>query len=259
MSVYETLAAPFDAKETVLFDGIRHAAEICWFAFSRLDATLGWLVDTSTDDPLRSQMTTAAYMDAWSLVDAIDRFRSLWAIVPRDQPTKTPDIISFEELSAPVRRLRNVTDHLAQRIDYVAAHGNPVMGLLTWIALVPGSDDKVLSCMLAAGTMKKARWKFIHPFRRDNLIAPSGRIFDIHLAAGEHSASLSQLIPEMQIRIRQLESSLDAFVRDRGLQNQEAGADAFVVMEATLRTEPPTARSQTSDPQKKSDVPESPA
>lgn len=237
-SILRRLPPRLEAKQVVLFDGIRHAAEISWLAFTRLDAALTWLVDTGPDDPRRSEVTIAAYMDAWSLVDAIDRFRALWAIIPRqeaDQPTAGP---SFMELSQPVRNIRNVSDHLAQRIDYVAAKGSPVMGLLTWITFPQNTDKECYSCALAAGTTKKINWQLINPAGLTIQRGPSQRTGEIHLAAGEHRASLSNLLPEMQLRIQQLEEALELTVHQHGLTGQQAGGDYFVAMKGVFGEAP---------------------
>lgn len=237
-SILKRLPPGFEARQVVLLDGIRHAAEISWLAFTRLDAALTWLVDAAADDSYRSEVTIAAYMDAWSLVDAIDRFRALWAIVPREEAEKQNASPSFAELSQPVRNIRNVSDHLAQRIDYVAAKGSPVMGLLTWITFPQNTNAECYSCALAAGTTKKANWQLVNPAGLKIQLGPSQRTGEIYLAAGEHRAGLSHLIPEMQLRIQQLEEALELTAQKHGLAGKQAGGDYFLAMKGAFSKAP---------------------
>ena len=75
-------------------------------------------------------------MDAWALVDSVDRFRMLWIMLlefPFSESGESSQK-NFETITQPIRNLRNVTDHLAQRAEYVAAAGNPVLGLLTGLS-----------------------------------------------------------------------------------------------------------------------------
>lgn len=230
-SILLRLPAGLVPRQIVILDGIRHAAEISWLAYKRLDAALTWLVDTPTDDPNRKEVITGAYLDAWSLVDAIDRFRSLWVILPRASDTPPPGGTTFGELSQSVRDVRNVTDHLAQRIDYVVAKGSPTMGALTWVTFAQGSQERFKTCALTAGTTRKGTWELVNPAGKDIVFGPSGRTGSIHLAAGEYRANLSDLIPEMQRRIQSLEKDIETSFREQGVDNQQAGADYFLAIE----------------------------
>jgi hypothetical protein len=244
-SVLKRLPPNLEAGQLVLLDGIRHTAEISWLAFSRLDASLTWLADATPGDPRRNEVTIAAYMDAWSLVDAIDRFRGLWAIVGLQKEEKPSTGPTFAELSKPVRDIRNVSDHLAQRIDYVAAKGSPVMGLLTWITFAQNTNAECFSCALAAGTSKKANWQLVNPAGPTPQLGPSQRTGEIHLAAGEHRAGLSHLIPEMQLRIRQLEDRVEVAVHEHGMVGKQAGADYFIAMRGRFSVAPDGATNWT--------------
>lgn len=216
--------------QKVMFDGIRHAAEISWLAFRRLDSALTWLVDAPVDDPGRKDVITAAYLDAWSLVDAIDRFRSLWKILPRDNSAPPPGVVTFGEISQAVRDVRNVTDHLATRISYVVAKGNPTMGALTWVTFDSGSKTHFKTCMLTAGTAREGTWHAVNPAGLKVIFGPSQRTAHIHIAAGEYRANLSEVIPEMQKRLKSLEKDLEESYRRQNVEGQQAGGDFFIAL-----------------------------
>jgi hypothetical protein len=231
-SILRRLPPNIEARQVVLLDGIRHAAEI----------------SAAPDDQRRSEVTIAAYMDAWSLVDAIDRFRGLWDIVALQKEEQRNAGPTFAQLSQPVRNIRNVSDHLAQRIDYVAAKGSPVMGLLTWITFAQNTKAECFSCALAAGTTKKANWRLVNPADPEIHLGPSERTGEIHLAAGEHRAGLSHLIPQMQLRIRQLEERIEIAVHEHGLVGKQAGADYFIAMRGKFGVAPDGATNWTPVP-----------
>lgn len=215
----------------VFLDGIRHASEIAWLAYFRLEATLTWIVDNVEGSSPNSQAYTAAFMDAWAVVDSIDRFRMLWKMFPGMVHTdgSNPEDKSFEEISSPVRNLRNVTDHLAQRADYVAASGNPVLGLLTWITYPRDTNNYGFSCVLAPGTRANVNWTLVNP-ANGGFFSSAKRTGVIHLAAGEHRANLSAVIPEMHSRVLQLEAGLEEQLRKHGLEGKQAGGDHFMAL-----------------------------
>lgn len=231
-SILRRLPPGLDQRQLVFLEGIRHCAEIVWLAYLRLERVLTSIADGHVSGPLESERYTEAFMDAWAVVDAIDRFRQLWARFPGMQFAEQPEgHISFAQASADVRGLRNVTDHLAQRADYVAASGNPVMGLLAWVTLKASEPQKFNCCLLAPGTMKKSNWRMVNPAGMELTSYATGRTGLIHLAAGEYRADLTSLIPEMKDRVNELERGLEAFLRQHGLEGQQAGTDFFIALE----------------------------
>ena len=259
-SILRRLPTGLDQKQLVFLDGIRHAAEITWLAYVRLETTLTWLVDNPSDNSPNSDAYTSAFMDAWSAVDAIDRFRSLWKLLPGLQFSENGvGEPSFENLSRPIRGIRNVSDHLAQRAEYVAASGNPVMGLLTWVTYPPDSRNEIYCCVLAPGTRKKTGWKLVNPIGLDFISTVAQRTGMIHLAAGEHQAHLSAMIPAMQVRIRELESGLEDWIGTVGLEGNQAGADFFIALKGTIGAGPPEQLQGEGEPIAEPDSPRVPA
>lgn len=234
-SILKRLPDGINQKQLVFLDGIRHAAEITWLAHTRLEETLTWLVDNQSEEGPNPDAYTAAFMDAWAMVDAIDRFRSLWKMIPGFQAiANNSNSPSFYQLSESVRNVRNVSDHLAQRAEYIAASGNPVMGLLTWVTYPCDARDEIYTCVLAPGTRKKIGWTLVNPAGMEFISTAAQRTGMIHLAAGEHQAHLSALLPEMQLRVRQLEIAVESAIREGGIEGKQAGADYLFFLKGTL-------------------------
>ena len=102
-SILLRLPPGINSKQLVFLDGIRHAVEITDLAYSRLESTLTWLVMNTHDSAPEKQTYTSAFLDAWAVVDAIDRFRLLWKELPRAPVAeKDPNSKSFDEIAQPV-------------------------------------------------------------------------------------------------------------------------------------------------------------
>ena len=231
-SILRRLPLGIDQKQMVFLDGIRHAAEIVGLAYSRLEAVLTHLV--STRDELvhvYGEAYVAAFMDAWALVDSVDRFRMLWKMLPGFPFSPEGDVRQkdFETITQPIRNLRNVTDHLAQRAEYVAASGNPVLGLLTWVTYPDGDIARGFTCLLAPGTRGRTGWKLVNPATGGYFSTPL-RTGSIHLAAGEFQADLSAVIPEITSRVHDLELLIEHSLREMGQEGKQAGGDHFIAL-----------------------------
>lgn len=231
-SILSRLPPGLDPKQLVFLDGIRHAAEIIGLAYFRLESDLTSLVLNSKECAHPPNHTyIAAFMDAWALVDAVDRFRLLWKMLPgfpfsQEGESKQKE---FEKITQPFRDLRNVTDHLAQRADYVGVSGNPVLGLLTWITYPDGAASHGYTCLLAPGTTKRSNWRLVNPAEGGYFSSPL-HAGAIHLAAGDHRANLSSVIPEITLRIQVLEGIIETSLKELGIEGKQAGGDLFAAL-----------------------------
>ena len=232
-SIFYRLPTELDRKQALFLDGIRHAAEIAQLAYRRLQHTLTKIA--TNDDTPKSSAYAAAYLDAWSFVDAVDRFRLLLELLPNFQPGSPPSgQKSFFEVAAPVRQLRNVADHLAQRADYVVARQGTALGSLSWFTVTDLSKYQGLLCVVVPGTTQVGS----HPAK-----VPAGKIMDvptgyIHLTAGEHMANLSEVFGNMSEFVAILEASLERSISAAGLQGSQAGAD--LIIKANINFRPPS-------------------
>lgn len=226
-SILRRLPPQLDRKQMLFFDGIRHAVEIIQFAHLRLRQTLTDLAINYQNKPLANDSFTIAFLDAWAIVDAIDRFRAFWELMPnvKRKAGQLPGD-TFSILSQPIRDLRNVADHLAQRAEYVIAQKGTALGVLSWYTALNIQGTEGISCILLPGTYAPIEREFVNPAEKTSTY-PTGLI---NLAAGGYREGLADLFPEIEKRIRFLESTLEEGIVNQGLSGQQAGADVMFSM-----------------------------
>lgn len=235
-SILRRLPPQLDRKQALFFDGIRHAVEIAQFAYKRLDETLTVIALQQHPGEVEPESFTSAFLDAWAFVDAVDRFRCLWNLMPGLRLlAPPPDDPMFRRLKEPIRDLRNVADHLAQRADYVVACGGTALGVLTWCTVTDTEGNSGYSCALLPGTLISATTKLVNPADRSFGPSPTGRI---HLEAGEYRACLSNILSELELRIAEIETQLEVQLGAVGLKGQQAGSDCFVALKFVADAQP---------------------
>lgn len=196
-------------KQAVFLDGIRHAIEVMDVGFHRLR---NGLTKTALEPPNAADLplvSAGLFLDAWAVVDAIDRFRQLYTGFPgMTRVNATEDIQPLGEALQKFRDLRNVGDHSAQRADVIVAKGDgAALGELTWLTgaqLLP----KVVAwhCVLRPGTFRSEPSLPTSSFET-KLDWPTDYIC---LKAGGYQGNLSQVRTHIAGRVRHLESQLDA-------------------------------------------------
>lgn len=225
-SILRRLPPLRDRKQALLFDGIRHAVEMIGFAYSRLQATLTNIALGGQSEPTQDAITSA-FLDAWAVVDSIDRFRALWHLMANAKKgAASPDTRSFKTLSQPIRNLRNVADHLAERSDYVVSHNGTALGELSWYTALNPQGTEGLSCIIVPGTNGPGTRQLVNPVGNVSTY-PTGLI---HLAAGEYRACLSDLLPEIEKRVTFLEGAIEKSLAEQGLTGRQAGADVLIAI-----------------------------
>jgi hypothetical protein len=229
-SVLRRLPAELDPVQRLYIDGIRHCAEIAELAYPRLQRTLTEIAKQPPNGSATTARIASAFLDAWALVDVIDRFRLLWASLPGIPVKPNQTTRTFAEIAENVRALRNVADHLSQRIPYVIAHKGTALGVLSWFTMLDQQKGEGVICTLVPGTMANQHSNVVNPGSKE-IELPTGLI---QLAAGEHKACLSEILPEMARRIAILESSLEQAFASANLQKSHSGADLLVRMYVTF-------------------------
>jgi hypothetical protein len=195
-----------DAKQAFYLDGMRHAVEIMDVSFGRLRSALTRLArhpPASNDLP---GISAGLFLDAWAMVDAIDRFRTLYHSMPGMKPrAPKEEIPRLYEALQPFRELRNVGDHVAQRADFVLARDDAALGELTWLTgarLVP--TVVAWHCVLRPGTLRKE-----YPLPTDPIETTLDWPTDnIRLIAGGFEGNLSAVRAIVAGRVRHLEAQL---------------------------------------------------
>jgi hypothetical protein len=228
-SILRKLPAVIDPKQMLFFDGIRHCAEICDFSYCRLKDVL---TSIANDAEYPRELTTAAFVDAWSIVDAMHRFKSLWKLQPN--ATLTPPLApaqSIDQEFSDVVKVRNVADHLAQQADRIVKKNGNALGELSWVTVNSTDPFSGLSCVLLPGTAKNGKHSWHVPQKGDVIEVPTGKV---RIRAGTNQADLSVAMVCLARRIENLESALaSAF---SGIVDQKAN-DLDIVIRATLGLE----------------------
>lgn len=223
-SILRRVPVAVNPKQALFIDGIRHAIEIINIAYGRLRDTLTEMALTPPNSLKLPRSSAHAFLDAWAMIDAIDRFRTLYLQFPG--MTFLPpqeERVALKEALQPFRDLRNVADHLAQRADYVVSKDGAALGTLSWLT---GFKIKPLTawyCTLRPGTIR-AQPKL----RREALVSaldwPTDRIIII---AGGYEGNLSSVLPHIQLRVEHFEEQLKKAFDKLKLNNSPAANDVF--------------------------------
>jgi hypothetical protein len=224
-SILRRIPAAIEPKQALFIDGIRHAVEIIDLAYLRLSGTLTQIAlepPTSTD---LSKVVPAAFLDAWAIVDAVDRFRMLYQQMPGI--TFSPPeagVQTLKEVTQPFRDLRNVADHLAQRAEFVVAKGGAALGVLSWVTGFHIDPPMLWLCTLRPGTLRTTP-----EFRQEPIVTtvdwPTDRIY---LIAGGYEGNLSAIRPHIERRVRHFEVQLQNAFEKLRVIDDPAASDVFL-------------------------------
>lgn len=150
-SPFKNIPKNLDRKQAFFLDGIRHAAEICDLSYHRLTAGLRDIALKPQGVP--PEPSYALYfLDAWAFVDAADRLRCFWASQPNAKSLSgnfSPEILRHE--LDPIRKVRNIADHIAQRAEHVVSLNASALGILAWATLTSESPLAAKTCVIRPG------------------------------------------------------------------------------------------------------------
>lgn len=229
-SVFRRLPPGLERRQVLFIDGIRYCAEMAGMAYGRLAATLTKMaLDAQTLPEARGaegrmRLIPLAFLDAWATVDAIYRFRGLVKLYPHQRQGHV-DLPGYREMMESVAGVRNVADHLAQKMTHVEAHAGAALGVLSWLTF--SSADRFYICMVYPGTPARTSVGVDVPPGGTALEGPTDFI---QLSAGEHKVNLSSALKLFRQRIAQIEGDLATQLRDAGVDHLSEGSDLFVQM-----------------------------
>jgi hypothetical protein len=235
-SLLKNLPTALDRKQALYLDGIRHSAEIGALAYNRLKLTLTNIARMETHP--EGHEFTEAFLDAWSVVDAIDRFRALWKLQPFADNLPLNELgETIDQEFRGVRDLRNLADHLAQRVDYVLSKNGTALGSLKWLTMLENGDFR--GCIIVPGTFRPTEVHFSYPIGK-TIEVPTGFIV---LSAAGYSTVLGEALASMESHIRTIENLLGNELDKHGLRGSPAGAD--LLFRATIDFGNNVSRSET--------------
>ncbi|WP_374295316.1 hypothetical protein [Acinetobacter sp.] len=186
-SILLNIPKNLDYKQAVFFDGMRHALEIIDFSYKRLYQELTKLSKLTQ----YQKNYTHVYVDMWAVIDAIDRFRCLW--IMQANSIAIPSPYSTEEINGSlqqVRNIRNVSSHMAQKIDQIIALNSSVSGSISWVSVKNIQPLNIHTFVVRSGIINgKVSFQFSIPKEKINFIEGTGNII---IELGAYTINLSQ-------------------------------------------------------------------
>lgn len=207
-------------RQVVVLDGIRHAVEMASFAYHRLCKRLSSLA--LREDGSENYMD--AFIDAWAIVDNIDRFRQILSQDKNFVMKPQPGAPSINELFQPIRNVRNVADHLAQRVDYVVANKGTALGSIGWFTCLDGKTAQL--CVLGPGSANDGR---AFPATKPKSFSPPTDA--VILRAGEYTCDLSEAYRTMLYLLSGFEQLLIGAFKPYSAQPRHVLRDVVIIVE----------------------------
>lgn len=177
-------------NQAIFIDGIRQNAQIAIYAYTRLCQSLTTLAHQKLENNDIDHDFTHVFLDIWACIEAIDRFRQLWNAQPvADTVPKKYNPAALDNKLQPIRKLRNISSHIAQRIDHVASLNASVSGMVHWLTAVNHKPLEIYTLFIRPG--------ILHGKLNTELITVNGEVQFTHdtanvvLSAGEHKGNIS--------------------------------------------------------------------
>ena len=223
-SILRQVPTAVNPKQALFIDGIRHAIEIIDLAYGRLRDTLTRMALNPPSSSELPKISAQAFLDAWAMIDAVDRFRMLYLHMPgiSFSPPKA-GIETLQEALKPFRNLRNVADHLAQKADFIISRGGNAFGTLSWLTGFKIDPLTAWYCTLRPGTVS------MQPeLRKEPLVSTLDWPTDkITLVAGGYKGNLSSVHPHIKLRIKHFEEQLRNAFDKLNLRDSPTASDVF--------------------------------
>jgi hypothetical protein len=208
-------------RQILYFDALRLSAEMAGAAFDRLHDLLTRITAErdartrhSDDRPRAIQAHNAvpAMLDAYSIIDAIHRFRELLQVMPGLKHNAPFEL--FIRQTKDVKELRHIVQHLNREVDRIAQEGWAALGTLTWLGPSAVPEGPPSSYILQAGTFYAGQWTH-GPMIDFCSSLPKGMIADIALLTAGLKVNLSTMIDNLRSMTRSLERALEEFAVDK--------------------------------------------
>ena len=185
------IPATLHKRQAVFLDGLRQHAQIALYAYTRLCQSLSELAHARDKHLDPTSDYTAIFLDAWACVEAIDRFRQLWQLQPAaDTIPKEFSPSSINQKLNSIRNIRNVSAHIAQKIDQITSLNSSVSGTISWATVLSKEPLVINTHFVRPGV--------IHGHLQARFAMPTGDTLFTHdtghvvLAACQHEGDLSQ-------------------------------------------------------------------
>lgn len=231
-SILRRLPPTLTAAQMVALDVVSHASDIISLAGQRLRSTLTGIALTRNASGVQ---IASVFGDAWSVVDAVDRIRSMVRLLHKHLGPDFKEVTKdFDRDTQSVRELRNLTDHLPAQVDRVISSNMPAIGRLSWITVE--STQRVLTCVLDPGTSRTPKVSMKLPIGGRTIVVPTGAIL---LASGGSQAYLEDAAAAVSGLVGMLEDYVVQVAAQTGAGDLQANRDFLAVGELAFPGELP--------------------
>ncbi len=229
-SALRRLPADLERRVVLFFDGIRYAVEMADLAYGRLRNGAIEISKARVEgaQAIPQAMFPAMFLDAFSIVDSINRLRVLLTDMP--ELRREPHIRAFLGKTRGFQELRHGVQHLDDRIRELVVQGQPAWGSLSWFCLFDPSQRVGWCHALWPGTMIATEQRLVNPLGH-NIRLP---VDLIEVAAFGLSVSLSDGIAAVERVARVVEEA----IRTRYGTASHSGSDVWLSLEVAFDVEP---------------------
>lgn len=203
----------FARRLQVLFDGIRLSAETIDVAMERLQRQLDNLATTGKTGDLAHKSFAEAFIDAWAIVDALDRFRQLYVMFVRQTP-EYADFSFSDRYFDQIKKLRDVDQHISKKVEQVVAKKGTALGVLRWTTLLFDGSNSIIESVLLPGSPHEVHHDFSLPHFLSEPLSATPRVV---LEAGPYRAELNECINRAKEILRSIEVQVAAAIASAGL------------------------------------------
>jgi hypothetical protein len=204
----------------LFFDGIRVAVEMAGHAYDRLAKSLQRAAVADIPDQEAIQLVPLCFLDAWAIIDSVNRLRVLLNRLPQFKKN-AHSLQIFLRKTGVVEDLRNTVQHLDTEIDKLSANGLSVWGDLTWLVLLDATVGKFKVGLLVSGTQFGAS----HAMPNLAGVEMHEAVDHITLAADGKEVDLSNVMRAMTTFVEKLEEVLTPQFK----QHESAPSDYLII------------------------------
>ncbi len=195
------LPAGLRRRQKLMLDGIGISIDMATMSYARLQASLlAWTQGVVQGQPQPTAGAALIMMDAWMIIDAVNRLRALVAATRGLK--RGPAVVSFNRSVEGVETLRNAVQHLIGEVEELEKNGHPLWGSLSWNYLESPATGTGSILLLVPGTVAVTEGlPMVNPLGREVEI-PIGLIT---LTAAEVTVCLSDVLQAVERFAERLE------------------------------------------------------
>jgi hypothetical protein len=191
-------------KQALFLDGISLSVDMTALAYQRLRKGLLWPLPTGKHHPSSRSGTAEIVMDAWSIIDSVNRLRVL--VEGMRGLRRGSAVVSFLNSVSDVEALRNAVQHLSGEVEKLWEDGWPLWGTLSWVVVEAPDAEQFLTVAFNPGALGgRVRVPVVNPVGREVEI-PVGLV---HLTAAGVTLSLSDIVAAVERFTGRLERAAD--------------------------------------------------